>query len=156
MAMISHIGFATPRTFSGRFFERFRKNWVSDAVFILEDELLGPLVLHSEQRTHRVSTLQEFERGNLLVGVLQPRLHLGPALTEVMDERRNTRQFGTSTELVCEVVRRGGYPGAFGLSTKTSAQDLYAFLRRPLPIPRDAVRLFDSSSGGKTPSKLDP
>ena len=152
MAVISHIGFASTKRLPTRMIEKFRKTWVTHAVFILEDETLGALVLHAEQG-HRVSTLSEFEKEHLLVGVIQPKIQLGPTLSAVMDERRGGKKFATCSELVCEVIRRGHYPGSFGLRENSTAQDLYAFLQRPPPVSREAVRLFSSSSGGKTPNQ---
>ena len=154
MAQVSHIGFASSRKLAARLLDRFRKSWVTHAVFILDDETLGALVLHPEPSGPLVSTLADFERDHTLIGVIQPKVPIGPTLTAVMDERRGARKFGACSELVCEVIRRSGYPGSFGLKeSEATAQGLYDFLRRPVPVSRDAVRLFSSSAGGVTPPK---
>ncbi len=111
MAVIGQIGFAASKTLV----ERLRKSTCSHAVFILQDELLGPLVVHGSARRLRVTTLEEFEREHRMVGVVQPKVQLGPALAQVLDELRSGRAPAPCTELVCEVLRRGGYPGAFSL-----------------------------------------
>jgi hypothetical protein len=154
MAVISHIGFASSRSLRGRMLERLRRTWVSHAVFILEDEVLGALVLHADGRGQRVTTLKEFEREHILVGAVQPKIALGPVLAAVLLESRGSgRRFGHCGGLVCEVIRRAGYPGSFGLGEDIDAAELFAFLQRPPAISRDSVRLFNSSSGGKTPSR---
>ena len=67
MAVIGQIGFAA----SKKLVARLRKSAVSHAVFILQDELLGPLVVHGSASRLRVTTLEEFESEHRMVGVVQ-------------------------------------------------------------------------------------